>query len=133
MLGRMQRSVSIYLPLAAGIILLVAAIVAASLMLASGNARVGEIGLRRAVGAQVGDVQFQFLVETAMTMLIGGIGGIIAGLGFAQLAAAKFHLGSTLSLRAVLIALVVSMLTGLLAGVFPARRAAQLDPANALR
>src|SRR5437763_998657 len=63
MLGRMQRVVSIYLPLAAGVILLVAAIVAASLMLASVNARVGEIGLRRAVGARVEDIQFQFIVE----------------------------------------------------------------------
>ncbi len=133
MVGRTQRILAVYLPLVAGIVLLVAAIVAASLMLASVNARVAEIGLRRAVGAQVGDVQFQFLVETAMTMLIGGIAGIIAGLALAQVAAARLHLGSTLSLRAVLIALIVSILTGLLAGVFPARRVAQLDPANALR
>ena len=133
MVGRTRRILAIYLPLVAGIALLVAAIVAASLMLASVNARVAEIALRRAVGARVEDVQFQFLVETAMTMLIGGIAGIVAGLAVAQLAATKWHLGSTLSLRAVLIALVVSILTGLLAGVFPARRAAQLDPATALR
>ena len=133
MVSRTQRILAIYLPLVAGIALLVAAIVAASLMLASVSARVGEIGLRRAVGARIEDVQFQFLVETAMTMLIGGIVGIVAGLALAQLAAAKLHLGSTLSLRAVLIALIVSIATGLLAGVLPARRAAQLDPAIALR
>jgi putative ABC transport system permease protein len=131
--GRTQRILAIYLPLVAGIALLVAAIVAATLMLASVNERVGEIGLRRAVGARVEDVQFQFLVETAMTMLVGGIAGIVAGLALAQFAAAKLHLGTTLSWRAVLIGIVVSIVTGLLAGVFPARRAAQLDPANALR
>jgi putative ABC transport system permease protein len=133
MVGRVQRVLALYLPLVAGIALLVAAIVAASLMLASVNERVGEIGLRRAVGAQVEDVQFQFLVETAMTMLLGGTAGIVAGLVLAQLAAARWNLGDTLSWRAVLVGLVVSIVTGLLAGVLPARRAAQLDPANALR
>jgi len=131
--GRTQRILAIYLPLVAGIALLVAAIVAATLMLASVNERVSEIGLRRAVGARVEDVQFQFLVETSSTMMVGAIAGILAGLALAQYAAFRLHLGETLSLRAVLIALVVSILTGLLAGVFPARRAAQLDPANALR
>ncbi len=133
MVGRTQRILAVYLPLVAGIALLVAAIVAATLMLASVNERVGEIGLRRAVGARVEDVQWQFLIETGMTMLGGGIAGIIAGLALAQLAAARLHLGDTLSWRAVLIGLVVSAVTGLLAGVLPARRAAQLDPADALR
>lgn len=133
MVGRTQRILAIYLPLVAGIALLVAAIVAATLMLASVNERVGEIGLRRAVGARVEDVQFQFLVETTLTMLVGGIAGIAAGLALASYAASRLHLDETLSLRAVLIALAASILTGLLAGVFPARRAAQLDPATALR
>jgi putative ABC transport system permease protein len=130
---RTQRILALYLPLVAGIALLVAAIVAATLMLASVNERVKEIGLRRAVGARVEDVQFQFLVETAMTMLAGAIVGIIAGLALAQYAAFRLHLDGVLSIRAVLIALVASIATGLLAGVFPARRAAQLDPATALR
>jgi putative ABC transport system permease protein len=133
MVGKTQRVLAVYLPLVAGIALLVAAIVAATLMLASVNERVGEIGLRRAVGARVEDVQFQFLIETALTMLAGGIAGIVAGLTLASYIASRLHLGETLSLRAVLIALAASILTGLLAGVFPARRAAQLDPATALR
>lgn len=133
MVGRTQRILAVYLPLVAGIALLVAAMVAATLMLASVNARVGEIGLRRAVGARVGDVQLQFLIETAMTVLAGGIAGIAAGLALASYAAARLHLDGTLSLRAALIALAASILTGLLAGVLPARRAAQLDPATALR
>ncbi len=133
MVAKTRRVLALYLPLVAGIALLVAAIVAATLMLASVNERVAEIGLRRAVGARVEDVQFQFLVETATMMLGGGIAGIVAGLALAQYAAVRLHLGETTSVRAVLIGLTVSVATGLLAGVFPARRAAQLDPASALR
>ena len=133
MLGRMQRVVGIYLPLAAGVVLLVAAIVAATLMLASVNARVGEIGLRRAVGARVEDIQFQFIVETAATMLLGGVLGVAAGTIAAQLVALRFKLGDVFSLRTILIALAVTLVTGVLAGVLPARRAARLDPADALR
>ncbi len=133
MLGRMQNMFRIYLPLVAGIVLLVAAIVAATLMLASVNERIGEIGLRRAVGARVEDVQLQFLVETAVTMLTGGIGGIVIGSAIAQMVANRFHLGPVLSWRPVVAALIVSIVTGLVAGVLPARRAARLDPVDALR
>lgn len=133
MVGRVRRILDLYLPLVAGMTLLVAAIVAATLMLASVNTRIAEIGLRRAVGARVEDVQFQFLVETALTMLAGGIAGIVAGLALARYAAVRLHLGETSSLRAVLVTLAVSIATGVLAGVLPARRAAQLDPADALR
>lgn len=133
MVSTTQKVLALYLPLVAGIALLVAGIVAASLMLASVNARISEIGLRRAVGARVEDVQLQFLVETIATMLFGGIAGIAAGLALAQWAATKWHLDGTLSWRAVLLGLVVSAITGFLAGVLPARRAARLDPAEALR
>jgi len=133
MVARTQRVLAIYLPLAAGIALLVAAIVAASLMLASVNARIGEIGLRRAVGARIADVQLQFLVETTATMMAGGLAGIALGIVLAQLAASKLHLGGIVSWRAALVGILVSAIVGFLAGVFPARRAAQLDPANALR
>jgi putative ABC transport system permease protein len=133
MLGKMQRVVNIYLPLAAGVILLVAAIVAASLMLASVNARVGEIGLRRAVGARVEDIQLQFIVETAATMFLGGILGVAIGNVLAELVAQRFRLEGVFSASTILIALAVTAVTGIVAGVLPARRAARLDPADALR
>ncbi len=133
MLARMQRVVNIYLPLAAGVVLLVAAMVAATLMLASVNARVGEIGLRRAVGARVEDIQFQFVVETAATMLLGGVLGIALGSAAAELVARRFALGGVFSLRTIVIALLVTIVTGIVAGVLPARRAARLDPIDALR
>ena len=133
MVDKTQRTLALYLPLAAAIVLLVAAIVAATLMLASVNERVSEIGLRRAVGARVEDVQLQFVVETAATMLLGALAGIVAGCILAQLAANRLHLGDVLSWRAALVVLAVSAITGVLAGVIPARRAAKLDPATALR
>lgn len=133
MVGRVQRVLSFYMPMVAGIALLVAAIVAATLMLASVNERIGEIGLRRAVGARIEDVQLQFLIETSVTMLGGGLIGIVLGLTLAQFAASRFHLIDLVSWKAIVVGLVVSAVTGALAGVLPARKAALLDPAAALR
>lgn len=132
-LAKMQRVVGIYLPIAAGIILLVAAIVAATLMLSSVNARVSEIGLRRAVGARVEDIQMQFVVETAATMLVGGILGVALGSVLAEGVARRFSLGGVFSISTIVLALGVTIATGVLAGVLPARRAARLDPIEALR
>lgn len=133
MVRKVERVLDLYLPLGAGIALLVAAIVAATLMLASVNERIGEIGLRRAVGARLEDVQLQFVVETAATILGGGILGIVLGLFAARWFALRFHLGDVFNWKVVLIGLIVSIVTGIVAGVLPARRAARLDPAVALR
>ena len=71
----MQRVLFLYLPLVAGIALLAGGAVAATLMLSSVNARVGEIGLRRAVGARPRDIRLQFLMETAVTAVGRGPAG----------------------------------------------------------
>lgn len=133
MFGRMQRALSLYVPMAAALALLVGGIVAATLMLTSVNARVGEIGLRRAVGARPGHIRLQFLVETAITMLGGGVVGIVIGLVAGQVVANRLEFGGVFSWSAVLLGLFMSTVTGLLAGVAPARRAARLLPADALR
>jgi putative ABC transport system permease protein len=133
MVGRAQRVLSLYVPLAAAVALVVGGIVAATLMLASVNARVGEIGLRRAVGARPEDIRLQFLVETAVTMLGGGLGGVVLGLAAGQVVATRLELGPVFSWSAVLLGLIMSVVTGFLAGVVPARRAARLLPADALR
>lgn len=133
MVATIQRVLYLYLPLAAGVAILVAGIVTATLMLASVNQRVGEIGLRRAVGARPEDIRLQFLVETAITTLSGGILGVAVGLFGATGASAHMRLGAIFSWKAILLGLLVSGVTGLLAGVMPARRAARLPPADALR
>jgi putative ABC transport system permease protein len=134
MVSFVQRILFLYLPLVAGVAMIVAGIVAASLMLASVSQRVGEIGLRRAVGARPEDIRLQFLIETAVTTLSGGLAGIIfAYIVAAHLGGGHFQLGQIFSWKAVVLGIVVSIVTGLIAGVAPARRAARLQPADALR
>jgi putative ABC transport system permease protein len=128
-----RRVLLLYVPLAAGIVLLVAGIVAASLMLSSVNERIGEIGLRRAIGATPEDIRLQFATETTMTILGGGLGGLVIGYVGAQVVATRMQLGETFSWEAVIVGIIASAITGLMSGVLPARRAAQLHPAEALR
>jgi putative ABC transport system permease protein len=131
--GRVERALFLYLPLVAGISLVAGATVAATLMLSSVAARVGEIGLRRAVGARPGDIRLQFLAETAVTSLGGGVLGAAIGTGLAMYVAGRLRFGVGVSPGAVALGLALALVTGLLAGVLPARRAAELDPAAALR
>jgi putative ABC transport system permease protein len=128
-----RRILLLYVPLGAAVILLIGAIVSATLMLSSVNERIGEIGLRRAIGARAEDIRMQFLIETAVTTLCGGILGIALGYAGARAIGSKMLLGDIFSWKAVLLGLAASGLTGLLAGVLPARRAAQLQPIDALR
>jgi putative ABC transport system permease protein len=132
-IGFIKKVLFLYLPLVAGIFLVVGGFVAASLMLVSVNERVGEIGLRRAVGAQPGDIRLQFLIETAATTLAGGLAGIALGYLGARLGANKMHLQNILVWNAAFLGIAASTLTGLLAGLVPALRAARLNPADALR
>jgi len=131
--AKIERVLFLYLPLVAGVSLLAGAAVAATLMLSSVSERVGEIGLRRAVGARPRDIRRQFLVEAAVTALGGGVMGALGGSALAFLIAAHLHLRVGFSPAAVALGLGLAGATGLLAGVAPARRAAQLEPAAALR
>jgi putative ABC transport system permease protein len=133
MLAKTERVLFLYLPLVAGIALLAGGAVAASLMLASVGERTGEIGLRRAVGARPADIRTQFLLEAAVIMLGGGVVGILVGSAAALYVAARLNAAGSVSAAAILLGIVLSIATGLLAGVLPARRAALLQPADALR
>jgi putative ABC transport system permease protein len=133
MVGQVQKVLFFYLPLAASIALIVGGIVSASLMLSSVNERVAEIGLRRAIGARTQDIRLQFILETTMTMLAGGLGGVVFGYVVAQLGANRMHLDGVNPWPAALFGVFASSVVGLLAGVMPALRAARLHPAEALR
>lgn len=131
--SQIRQIMFFYLPLVAGIVLLVGAIVSATLMLASINGRVSEIGLRRAIGARPEDIRLQFLLETALTIVVGGVGGIALGYAIALIEANRMHLGSVSPFMAALLGIVTSSIVGVIAGVLPALRAARLQPAEALR
>lgn len=133
LLDKMRRIVTLYLPLASVVVLLVAGLIAATLMAGAVNARVAEIGVRRAIGAGPADIVRQFVVESAITMLGGGLLGILLGSTAAQLLARKLDLGAVLSVQVAFLGLTLALVTGLLAGVVPALRAARLRPVDALR
>jgi len=133
MVGSSDRVFSLFLPLLAGVSIIVGGIIVANLMLMGVNERREEIGLRKAVGARSRDVWLQFLVESSLVTSAGGALGIVAAALFLWFREA--HLGSPggMPWQAVLIGLATAIGVGLIAGVFPARRAAALDPVQSLR
>lgn len=117
----------------ASISLLVGGIGVMNIMLVSVTERTQEIGLRKALGARERDILGQFLIEAVILATAGGISGIIAGVGGIAVATKVSALAASISWPAIGLAVAVSGGIGLFFGVFPARRAAQLDPIVALR
>jgi len=118
----------------AGISLLVGGIGVMNIMLVSVTERTREIGIRKAVGAKRRDIMTQFLVEAIVLTLLGGLVGVLAGYGGAQVVTPL--MGSTRALvtpNSVFMALSVSIAVGLFFGLYPASRAAALNPIDALR
>jgi len=129
---------TVFLGGVAGISLLVGGIGIMNIMLVSVTERTKEIGLRKAVGAKKKDILTQFLIESSLLSVIGGIVGIILGwllsLLIGRIAAANdFMLNPAITLNAVLLATIFSAAVGLFFGIYPASRAAQLEPIEALR
>ena len=126
------RVVTVYLPATAGIALLVAAIVIANIMLIGVRERVGEIGLRKAVGATDRQIGWQFLLESLAVTVISGLLGV--GIGAGVLAFVAMHGGKTrITPDSIVLGLAAALVVGCLAGFLPARQAARMEPVDALR
>jgi putative ABC transport system permease protein len=127
------RVLSALLAAVAGVSLLVGGIGIMNIMLVSVTERTREIGLRLAVGARPRDVLWQFLIEATTLSTLGGAIGVAIGIGAAVAIARFAGWPSLISFDAILIAVGVSGLIGVFFGFYPARRAAKLDPIEALR
>ena len=133
MLDRMNSAFNRYLPIIAIIALLVGGIVVANLMVLSVGERTREIGLRKAVGAKSRDILSQFLLEATSITAFGGVLGLLAGVVLLTQITKMMHLPFTISWAGILACLIIASAIGIVAGVVPARRAAQLQPAETLR
>jgi putative ABC transport system permease protein len=122
-----------FLAAIAGISLLVGGIGIMNIMLVSVTERTKEIGLRKAVGARGRDIMLQFIVEALVVSVMGGIIGLLFGMLIAGLVTLSGALTATVSLSSVVLAVGFSLAVGLFFGIYPARRAAKLNPIDALR
>ena len=121
------------IPAVVGIGIVVGGIVIMNIMLMAVTERTREIGIRKAVGATARDIQRQFLAESVALSALGGIAGVASGWGFAVLIAALSPLPARVTWWSVLLAVALGAGVGVLFGVYPASRAARLDPITALR
>jgi putative ABC transport system permease protein len=117
----------------ASISLIVGGIVIMNIMLVSVTERTREIGIRKALGARPRDVMRQFLIESSTMALIGGLIGVLGGILIAEGVTAAIGMPSAIKLWAIFAGLLVSASVGIFFGVYPARKAAKLDPIVALR
>ena len=128
-----SKTLTTFLILLALVSLGVGGIVIANIMFISVNERKKEIGIRRAFGARVADIRSQFLAEAIIVTLLGGVAGASFGIGVARLIAMIKGMPAMLSWEALLLALLFSTLVGVVAGLQPAKRAANLDPVQAIK
>jgi putative ABC transport system permease protein len=131
--SKLSTTFSLFLVLVTGISLVVGAIVIANIMFIAVNERRGEIGIRRAVGARKSDILVQFLMEAVSVATIGGILGIIFGLVGLKALSGFMKLPTAIMWESVVLALASAIIVGLIAGIQPAKRAANLNPIDALR
>ena len=127
------RVMSILLASIASVSLIVGGIGIMNIMLVSVTERTREIGLRQAVGAKTRDILSQFLVEAVTLSVVGGAAGVICGVSASILISYFADWSTVVSPAAMLLAFVFSALVGVFFGYYPARKAAYMDPIEALR
>lgn len=126
-------SITIILVVAAAFSLLVAGIGIMNIMLVSVTERTKEIGLRMSVGARSMDISAQFLIESVLISITGGLFGILLGYGISTLASTLFMLPTSVPLWSVMLSFAVCTLIGIIFGYIPAKKASNLDPIEAIR
>jgi putative ABC transport system permease protein len=104
-----------------------------NIMLVSVTERTREIGLRKAIGAKTTDILSQFMIEASVLSLTGGLIGIILGILSSFIVSKVSSWNTTISWTSIIYALGISVAVGLFFGIYPARRASQLNPITALR
>jgi len=127
------RTVALLLTCIACVSLLVGGISIMNIMIVSVTERTREIGIRRAVGARGADIRLQFLAEALVLCLVGGLIGIVIGITTSLTIARSAGWSTVIDAQAILLALGFSALTGVFFGFYPAHRASQLDPVEALK
>ena len=132
-LQSMSKSTNTQLIWIASISLLVGGIGVMNIMLVSVTERTSEIGLKKAIGAKKRRILMQFLTEAAVLTSIGGLVGVVSGIAMAELISRMMQIPVSISIPAIVIAVVFSTLIGVVFGLLPATQAANLNPIEALR
>jgi len=131
--GNISRVITLMLGSIAGMSLVVGGIGIMNIMLVSVTERTREIGIRIAVGAQGFDIMLQFLIEAITLSLFGGTIGVLVGIGASRLTAVFAGFSAIVSTDSIVLAFSVSFAIGVFFGIYPARKAAALNPIDALR
>ena len=132
-INSVMGSISIFVVIVAAISLLVGGIGVMNIMLVSVTERTREIGIRKSLGARTGSILLQFLAESAVITLIGGLIGIVLGVAGAQAVGGAIGFSARISAATVLGTSAFSAGVGIFFGIYPARKAARLSPIEALR
>jgi putative ABC transport system permease protein len=133
LLNRILNNFGVVVVAIAGISLVIGGIVIMNIMLVAVTERTREIGVRKALGARRKDILLQFLIESATMSLAGGVIGVLSGISLAKVITLAISFPSEVEIWSILVSLFVSTAVGLFFGVYPAYKAAELDPITALR
>ena len=132
-LNEVTGTVTLLISGVAAISLLVGGIGVMNIMMVTVTERTREIGIRKSIGAKNRDILFQFVIEAIILTSLGGVLGIMCGWGFGMIAGKVMGVASVVSGSSIIAAVAISSAIGIIFGVYPARKAANLDPIEALR